>query len=102
MDKYEIEMLSKIDSGKKLTEKELSMLPYEFNEVERINGENRRWLRSVTSIIEIGGRYFKLQWEQGLTESQENEFYNQPYEVEKNTYEKTITVTEWVKKSKEE
>jgi hypothetical protein len=41
-----------------------------------------------------------VEWEEGLTENQENEFYNQPYEVEKKTYEKTITVTEWVSKNK--
>lgn len=29
-------------------------------------------------------------------EEMANEFYNQPYEVVKKTYEKTITVTEWV------
>ena len=34
----------------------------------------------------------------GLTEYQENAFYEQPYEVEKRTYEKTITVTEWINK----
>lgn len=100
MDQYEIEILNKIDMGEKLSEKELKMLCYEFNEVERNEGENRRWSRSVVSIIKIGERFFKLVWEEGLTESQENEFYNQPYEVIKNTYEKTVTITEWNKKIK--
>lgn len=34
-------------------------------------------------------------WENGLTENQENEYYDQPTEVKKVTTEKTITVTEW-------
>lgn len=102
MDKYEIEMLNKIDSGEELSEKDLRSLVCEFNEVDRTKGENRRWVRSIQSIIKIGDRHFALDWEQGLTENQENEFWKQPYEVEKKTYEKTITVTEWVEKSKEE
>jgi len=95
---YEEIMLNKIDSGEKLNERELSSLVWEFEEVEREYGDNRRWSRSVTSIVKINNRFFCVEWENGLTESQPNEFYNQPYEVEKKTYEKNITVTEWVKK----
>lgn len=90
-------MVNKIDKGEKLTEKELKTLVFECNEVERNSGENRRWTRSIESIIELCGRFFAVIWEEGLTECQDNEFYDQPYEVEKKTYEKTITVTEWVK-----
>lgn len=92
---YDEYILGKIDAGEKLTESELRELRWEFNEVETIYGENRRWSRSVRSILEIGGRYFALDWEEGLTELQEHEFYNQPIEVEKIEYQKTITVTEW-------
>lgn len=95
MNKYEKEMLAKLDSGETLSEHEISELVYEFNEVDRDYGENRRWSRGVCSIIEIGGRYFEVIWEQGLTENQENEFWEQPYEVEKHIYEKTVKVTEW-------
>lgn len=91
-------MLEKIDSGVKLTERELRELCFEFNEVDRIEGDNRRWSRSVKSIIKLGEKYFAVEWEEGLTECQENEFYYQPYEVEEYTFEKTITVTEWKKK----
>ena len=92
---YEEYMLGKIDSGEELTETELSELCWNFNVVDISYGENRRWSRSIRSIIEICGRYFALDWEAGLTEYQENEFYNQPVEVEKKEYTKTITVTEW-------
>ena len=91
-------MIEKIDKGEKLNEKELKTLVFEFKEVDREYGENRRWTRSVYSVIELCGRYFRICWEEGLTEYQENEFYYQPEEVEKKTYEKTITVTKWVKK----
>ena len=94
MDKYEEELLKKIDSGEKLKKNDIrEVLEYE---VESEYGDNRRWSRSVTTISQIGDRYFSTNWDEGLTEYQENEYYEQPVEVEKNTYEKTITVTEWV------
>lgn len=92
---FEEIMVKKIDSGEKLTERELSEVVYEYD-VETEHGENRRWSRTNTTIVEMMGRFFSIDWEEGLTECQENEFYEQPYEVEKHTYEKTITVTEWV------
>jgi hypothetical protein len=97
---YEEIILNKIDSGEELNESELSSLVWEFEEIEREYGDNRRWSRSVTSIVKINNRYFCIEWENGLTENQPNEFYDQPYEVEKKTYEKTIMVTEWVSKNK--
>lgn len=93
-------MLRKIDSGEELTEDELKELT-EY-EIEQEKGENRRWTRTITSIVELFGRFFALEWEEALTEMQENEFYSQPYEVEKVTYEKTITVTEWKPLKKED
>lgn len=94
MDKYEEELLKKIDSKEKLTKSEIrEVLEYE---VESSYGDNRRWSRSVNTISQIGDRYFSTNWEEGLTEYQENEYYEQPVEVQKKTYEKTITVTEWV------
>lgn len=95
MDNYEIELLRKIDNGEELTRSELCDIIFEF-EVEKEEGENRRWSRSVTTISKIGDRYFSTDWEEGLTECQDNEFWNQPIEVEMKTYEKTITVTKWI------
>ena len=89
-------MVKKIDNKEPLTEHELSSLVCEFA-VDSEYGDNRRWTRTVTTIVGLCGRFFSIDWEEGLTECQENEFYNQPFEVRKETYEKTITVTEWVK-----
>lgn len=94
MDKYEEELLKKIDSLENLKKSDIrEVLGYE---VEAEYGENRRWSRSVTTISKIGDRYFSTNWEDGLTESQENEYYEQPIEVTKRTYEKIIAVTEWI------
>lgn len=88
-------MVEKIDSGEQLTKEELTELIWGYD-VDTQYGDNRRWSRSVTTIIELNGRYFSISWEEGLTEYQDNEYNSQPVEVKKHTYEKTITVTEWV------
>ena len=92
---YKEILIYKIDNNMKLYNDEL----YDLLEFELCNyreyGDNNRWDRCVSSICELDNRYFKLNWFEGLTEMQENSFYEQPYEVEKVEYEKTITVTEW-------
>lgn len=89
-------MVSKIDAGENLTERELDEFHSYGNDIEY--GENRRWNRTVTTEVEYKGRFFIIIWEEGLTECQENEFYNQPYEVEKVTETQTILVTKYIKK----
>ena len=91
-------MVQKIDNGEALTEDELKALVWEYHNVARIEGENRRWTRTVRSVIKLCGRYFEIEWEQGLTESQEDQFFEQPYEVEQDTYKKVVEVHNWVKK----
>lgn len=71
---YEEIILNKIDSGEKLNKSELSNLVWDFEEVDCEYGDNRRWSRSVTSIVKINDRFFCIKWENGLTENQENEF----------------------------
>ena len=79
------ELEKKVLDGVKLSEGELDDLVSEW-EIERTAyGDNRRWTRSVESIIEVEGRLFSIDWEQGLTESQENNYPNQPVEVERET-----------------
>jgi len=97
MDEWELEVLRKIDNKEKLDESELSDLVFEY-EVDTDYSDNRRWSRSATTISQIGDRYFRIEWENGLTENQPNEFYKQPVEVELKEYSKTITVKEWVSK----
>lgn len=92
---FEEIMVTKILNGENLTEGELEMLVWDY-EVERDEGDHGRWTMGVTSIVKLCDRYFALNWRAGLTEYQENEFYDQPYEVIKHTYQKPITVTEWV------
>ena len=94
------EFVEAFDSGVEINER--TLLGYAYgSEVEE--GENRRWSRSMTSIVEVKGRYFSIKWENGLTEYQENSCYDQPVELEKVEYDKiipeyTVHVTDWVDK----
>lgn len=68
-------------------------------EVETQKAEDLdRWTRGMTTICQLGDKYFAVDWEEGLTEYQENWFDNQPYEVELHEYQKVITVHEWITK----
>jgi hypothetical protein len=99
---FEELMCKKIDTQVALTEEELHrLLEYELYE-EREYGDDSRWSRGVASIIELCNRHFMLYWQKGLTEMQEDYFCDQPYEVEKVQYEKTIIVKEWWEKGRKE
>ena len=58
-----------------------------------------RWTRPVTTIFEVNGRYFAFNWEQGLTEYQEDYFPFNPVEVVKKEETRLVTVTRWREKN---
>lgn len=88
------ETVNKLKSGDKLSEREIKTLVYDGVEVDEIEGDSGRWTQGVQTIIDIDGELWAIDWDRGLTEYQENEFYNQPYRVVKR--EKKIVVTEYV------
>ena len=94
-------MVEKIDNKIELTKDEVRNLVFR-EAYEVAAGENRRWSRTISSLFEYGDRLFMVDWEQGLTESQENMFYAQPYEVEKTVTTRTIEVEDvvYIKKDK--
>lgn len=103
MTNFEKELIDKIDNEESLTGRELCAFVWEVGEeVDRDEGDNRRWSRSVFVVKQVDDRFFSIYYEEGLTESQDNEYYEQPQEVVKHEYEKTITVTEWKPINKEE
>jgi len=68
-----------------------------LNDVHTYRGGSRRWSRTNETVVKVDGKFYKLYWEQGLTESQENYFEEQETEeVELKEYEKTIKVSEWI------
>ena len=92
------ELEEKIYNGEHLTEQELMDAAECCEEVCTTYGENRRWTRSARTIIKVKDKLFCIEWEQGLTEIQENEYYNQPYEVEEKT--RVIEKKYYVRKEK--
>ena len=76
----EAEHLEMLMNGKKFSRNELRDLidMYDFKTIE---GEDRRWQRTKQSFLKIKEKYFVIIWEEGLTEKQENDYDNQPYEV---------------------
>lgn len=79
-----------------MSEEEVKNIVYEdlFYQVDRVEGEDHRWTREIDLIYEIDGNYYSLYYNEGLTECQEAEFWEQEaFKVEK----KPITIYEWVK-----
>lgn len=73
-------------AAKDFSEEELENLEYaEEDWIARVeiirDPETNRWTQNMTTILEVAGKYYALDWENGLTEYQEPFFYNQPYEV---------------------
>ena len=90
---FEEIMLAKIDKGEALTKEELRELVFEYDHETSDNGSKLRWTQPKRTIVKLDNRYFRINWQEALTEMQENEFGNQPVEVEQ--YEKLIVVKEW-------
>lgn len=59
-----------------------------------VEGNESRWTRAMDTIIKVGKDYWDIPWERGLTEYQENEYWEQPFRVK--PVEKIVKVTEWV------
>lgn len=97
---FEKETLYKLDNGENLTDKELSKLVYNYS-ISDEDIEQGRWAMSTYTVCKLSDRYFGIDWQRGLTEYQDDSFPYPPEEVKKHTYEKTVTVTEWIPVKKE-
>lgn len=89
----------KLESGMRLSEDELCGLAYgderDFDIVHEVKGKNRRWSRSMRTVLKDKetGTLWCVDWEDGLTESQEDGFYDQPYKVTLEQVPVTVTKT---------
>jgi hypothetical protein len=72
-EKYYQKILDDIDSGKDIDSYGSKLLDCE---VYKIEGDDHRWTREMTSYCLVKDRYFCLEWGKGLTEMQENEYYS--------------------------
>ena len=87
-----------IDNHYDFDKEDIKML-IECCEINRISHEPHRWTRLVNSICKIHDRYFIVEWDQGLTEYQEN-IYDDSTITEVNPIETTkqIIITCWTDK----
>ena len=90
-------IIEKLYAGKSLDEYERKCLAYgdgdlgEYEWVDEVGYDSGRWSQSMETIFKVGDDLWAVPWQRGLTEYQENEFYDQPYRVVKKT--RVITET---------
>lgn len=90
-------LTEKLLRREELSENEIHDLLWEDGDVSYLDtnyGENERWVRPAQSILLINGQLWAVDWYEGLTECQSNEYPYQPYRVEKK--ERHITVIDYV------
>lgn len=99
------ELLEWYDAGKPDSNIEVScgysspgrMMLSEWHPIDTIRGEDRRWSVWVDKIYEVAGRYFMVGFDMGLTELQENEYWDTDVqEVEKKIEVKVVET--WIPK----
>lgn len=87
-------IIEKMYAGEKLSEAELKAIIWggyrscntplgdcEF--VDEVKGDRGRWTQRVQTIIRVEQDLWCVPWEAGLTEEQENMYYEQPYKVQR-------------------
>ena len=84
----------KILAGKSLSEEEVAEWIRNAVPIDRIADESRRWHSEITLIYKLQNRYFKLCYDQALTEIQEDEFWPQTAQ-EVTPHKKIIETIEW-------
>ena len=99
-DKYEAEVLKKIRNEEDFTQEEIESFFYMLEQVDEKRYDKRRWYIPVETIFKVKDTYILLEWDEGLTEYQDNVYDFNPYEVYYK--EKTIIVKEWCRKEKDE
>lgn len=108
MNNEEKTLMQKVKDGDKLTESERADLVWDeidydghdFEMIETIEGDDGRWYRVMQTIFKLDGQYYSILWDRGLTEYQENEYYNDPIPVKK--IEKTVVIANYVPLKKDE
>ena len=96
-------IIEKLYAGKNLDEYERKCLAYgdgnlgEYEWVDEVRYDSGRWSQSMETIFQVGNDLWAVPWHRGLTECQEDEFWDQPYRVVKKTRVITETYYETLK-----
>lgn len=81
-DSYEIGLLRMLDNEENLSDEDISYMLCNTETISEEVTERSRWYNETTTIVELKGRHFAIEWRSCLSETGENEYPNQPYEVE--------------------
>lgn len=90
---WEQRMVQKLEKGEELSESEVEDLCYQLDKIYEEEGDEGRWERHMTTVVDLEGVHYAIDWSRGLTEGQENMFYEQPYKVKVIEKEVLTTVT---------
>lgn len=93
------EIESKIINGEVLFEEELRYCARGNvgNYIDKKEGDLWRWTQSMSTIFEIDGQLYCVDWERGLAECEESVCWNQPYKVRREEKVVTTTVVNYVR-----
>lgn len=97
----EDDLVERLEKGEPINEHEVEYMVDGFEEVYREYGDNRRWLRSVLSVVDVRGDLYAIDWDEALTESQENSYFTQPYPVRLEEVEVVRTETKIIEIERE-
>lgn len=97
------DFLRRFDAGEEFDRDDLAQFRYDLAYDEDcldswvIDGEAGRWTQSMDTVVKVkdgdSERYFALSWEQGLTETCENDYPSQPVEVKPKMYTEILRLT---------
>lgn len=75
------EIYKKLQNQEKLSEEEIESLVWDSEQVYEEEGDDHRWQREMFTVVKVENKFYGICWMRGLTECQENEYYEQPFEV---------------------
>lgn len=75
------EIYKKLQRQEKLSEEEIESLVWDGNRVYEEEGDDHRWQKEMFTVVKVENKFYGICWMKGLTECQENEYYEQPFEV---------------------
>lgn len=75
------EIYTKLQNNEKLSEKEIESLLWDGEQVYEEAGEDHRWQKEMFTVVKVKNKFYGICWMKGLTECQEHEYCEQPFEV---------------------
>lgn len=75
------EIYTKLQNNEKLSEEEIESLVWDGEQVYEEAGEEHRWQKEMFTVVKVKNKFYGICWMKGLTECQEHEYYEQPFEV---------------------